>query len=115
MDGMPQLPVLETVPTAQVCCAPLTSAPLSVQDAAELSMRPKALADPLARLRPVSLLLVSETGELCTCDITEPGQPGPLARGEKTHRDVVEGHRSAVVSFRQEQLQLELVAKCDAV
>jgi ArsR family transcriptional regulator, arsenate/arsenite/antimonite-responsive transcriptional repressor len=71
MDGMPKLPVLETVPTAQVCCAPLTSAPLSAEDAAQLSMRLKALADP-ARLRLVSLLLVSENGELCTCDVTEP-------------------------------------------
>jgi ArsR family transcriptional regulator len=69
--GMPKLPVLETVPTAQACCAPLSSAPLTAEDAAQLSMRLKALADP-ARLRMVSLLLVSETGELCTCDVTEP-------------------------------------------
>ena len=34
-------------------------------------MRLKALADP-ARLRLVSLLLVSKNGELCTCDVTEP-------------------------------------------
>ena len=46
MDGMPKLPVLETVPTAQVCSAPLTSAPLSVEDAAQLSMRLKALGAP---------------------------------------------------------------------
>lgn len=70
LDGMPKLPVLETVPTAQVCSAPLTSL-LSVEDAAQLSMRLKALADP-ARLRLVSLLLASESGELCTCDVTEP-------------------------------------------
>ena len=68
---MPKLPVLETVPTAQACCAPLRSAPLSVEHAAQLSMRLKALADP-ARLRLVSLLLVSESGELCTCEVTEP-------------------------------------------
>lgn len=68
---MPKLPVLETVPTAQACCAPLSSAPLTAEDAAQLSMRLKALADP-ARLRMVSLLLLSETGELCTCDVTEP-------------------------------------------
>jgi ArsR family transcriptional regulator, arsenate/arsenite/antimonite-responsive transcriptional repressor len=70
LDGMPKLPVRETVPTAQVCSAPLTS-PLSVEDAARLSMRLKALADP-ARLRLVSLLLASESGELCTCDVTLP-------------------------------------------
>jgi ArsR family transcriptional regulator len=65
------LPVLEIVPTAEVCCNPLTAAPLSVEDADQLSRRLKALADP-ARLRLVSLLLASETGELCTCDVTEP-------------------------------------------
>jgi ArsR family transcriptional regulator, arsenate/arsenite/antimonite-responsive transcriptional repressor len=70
LDGMPKLPVLANVPTAQVCSAPLTS-PLSVEDAAQLSMRLKALADP-ARLRLVSLLLASESGELCTCDVTVP-------------------------------------------
>ena len=70
MGGVPKLPVLEPVPTAEVC-APLRSAPLSVEDATQLSMRLKALADP-ARLRLVSLLLVSENGELCTCDVTEP-------------------------------------------
>jgi ArsR family transcriptional regulator len=67
---VPKLPVLQPVPTAEVC-APLRSAPLSVEDATQLSMRLKALADP-ARLRLVSLLLVSENGELCTCDVTEP-------------------------------------------
>ena len=70
MGGVPKLPVLEPVPTAEVC-APLRSAPLSVGDATQLSVRLKALADP-ARLRLVSLLLVSENGELCTCDVTEP-------------------------------------------
>lgn len=65
---MPKLPVVETVPTAHV---PLAVALMSIEDAAELSMRLKALADP-TRLRLVSLLLLSETGELCTCDVTEP-------------------------------------------
>ena len=68
---MPKLPVLELVPTAEVCCAPLTASALSAEDAAQLSLRLKALADP-NRLRLVSLLLASETGELCTCDVTEP-------------------------------------------
>jgi len=68
---MPKLPVIEPVPTAQVCCSPLTSSPLSAQDATQLSMRLKALADP-TRLRLVSMLLSSENGELCTCDVTEP-------------------------------------------
>ena len=78
MDGMPKLPVLEVLPTAQVCCAPLTASPLSADDATQLSTRLKALADP-ARLRLVSLLLASETGELCTCDVT-----GPLGLSQPT-------------------------------
>jgi ArsR family transcriptional regulator, arsenate/arsenite/antimonite-responsive transcriptional repressor len=71
MEGMPKLPVVEPVPTAQACCSPLASALLSIEDAGQLSMRLKALADP-TRLRLVSLLLISEAGELCTCDVTEP-------------------------------------------
>ena len=92
---MPKLPVLEIVPTAQVCCAPLTASPLSVEDAAELSMRLKALADP-ARLRLVSLLLSSENGEMCTCDVTEPlglSQP-TISHHFKAHRGRA-GHRRA--------------------
>jgi len=71
MGNMPKLPVLKTVPTAQACCSPLTASPLSAEDANQLSMRLKALADP-ARLRLVSMLLSSENGELCTCEVTEP-------------------------------------------
>jgi ArsR family transcriptional regulator len=44
---------------------------LSVRDAEQLARRLKALADP-ARLRLVSLLLASPTGEECTCNLTEP-------------------------------------------
>ncbi|HEX6936714.1 MAG TPA: metalloregulator ArsR/SmtB family transcription factor [Actinomycetes bacterium] len=65
------LPVLEPVPTAAACCSPLAEAPLSVDEAQQLALRLKALADP-ARLRLVSILLASETGESCTCDLTEP-------------------------------------------
>jgi ArsR family transcriptional regulator len=72
MDGMPKpLPLLEDVPTAGACCAPLAVAPLSADEAQELAVRLKALADP-GRLRLLSLLLASETQEACTCDLTEP-------------------------------------------
>ena len=53
------------------CCAPLTQAPLSADEAAVLSTRLKALADP-ARLRLVSLLAASPGGEACVCDLTAP-------------------------------------------
>jgi ArsR family transcriptional regulator len=69
--GMPKLlPLIEPVPTADVCCTPLASAPLDPEEAADLALRFKALADP-GRLRLLSLLMASEGGESCTCDLTE--------------------------------------------
>jgi ArsR family transcriptional regulator len=57
--------------TAAPCCTPLTSAPISEHDAAELAGILKALADPV-RLRLVSLVAASASGEACACDLTEP-------------------------------------------
>jgi ArsR family transcriptional regulator len=64
-----QLPVLDR-PTAAACCAPLASAPLSVEDARSLAGQLKALADP-ARLRLLSLMMANENLEACTCDLTD--------------------------------------------
>jgi ArsR family transcriptional regulator len=64
-----QLPVLDQ-PTAEACCAPLASAPLSVDDARVLAGQLKALADP-ARLRLLSLMMAKKDFESCTCDLTE--------------------------------------------
>ena len=50
---------------------PLTEAALSAEQAEELAVRLKALADP-TRLRIVSMLLAHEGMEACTCDLTEP-------------------------------------------
>ncbi len=70
--SMPKpLPLLDPTGTAATCCAPLAEAPLSATDAQQLAARLKALADP-ARLRVLSLLLASEGGAACTCDLTEP-------------------------------------------
>lgn len=63
------LPVIQ--PPAADCCAPLTEAPLSPEQADVLARRLKALADP-ARLRLVSLLLAAPGREACTCDLVEP-------------------------------------------
>src|SRR6478752_4142009 len=63
------LPLLESSP-AVACCAPLASAPLSLDDAKVLSGQLKAIADP-ARLRLLSLMLANEDLEACTCDLTE--------------------------------------------
>jgi len=64
------LPLLDPLPAADACCAPLAAAPLSAPQAEELAVRLKAIADP-ARLRLLSLLLASDRMEACTCDLTE--------------------------------------------
>jgi ArsR family transcriptional regulator len=72
------LPLLEPVPSADVCCTPLTSAPLSAGEAEELAVRLKAIADPV-RLRVLSIILASEGMQACTCDLT-----GPLGLSQPT-------------------------------
>lgn len=57
----------QTIP----CCAPLMDSPLTDDDAHILSDLLKALADPV-RLRLVSFIAASETGEACACDLTAP-------------------------------------------
>jgi ArsR family transcriptional regulator len=52
-----------------VCCPSVTAAPLSEADAVDLARVLSALADPV-RLRLLSL--ISEAGEICSCDLTEP-------------------------------------------
>lgn len=50
------------------CCAPLTEAPLVVEQAESMARMFKALADPV-RLRLLSLI-TSADGEVCVCDLT---------------------------------------------
>jgi ArsR family transcriptional regulator len=64
--------------TGALCCTPLTDAPLSQDDARTLAAQLKALADP-GRLRLLSMLMASETGSACTCDLT-----GPLGLSQPT-------------------------------
>ncbi len=66
-----QLPVLDPLPSAAACCAPLVQAPLTAEEATELAARLKAIADP-TRLRLLSLMLARPALEACTCDLTEP-------------------------------------------
>lgn len=54
------LPVIDT--TAPVCCAPVAAGPLSDDDALEIALRLKALADPV-RVKIVSYLFSSTAGE----------------------------------------------------
>jgi ArsR family transcriptional regulator, arsenate/arsenite/antimonite-responsive transcriptional repressor len=53
------------------CCAPLDAGRLSVKDAGTLARQLKVLADPV-RLRMLSILLDSDYGEACTCDLVGP-------------------------------------------
>src|SRR3981189_1192767 len=48
--------------TSPVCCAPVAAGPMSDQDALEVALRLKALADP-ARVKIMSLLFSSSAGE----------------------------------------------------
>jgi ArsR family transcriptional regulator len=56
---------------ASLCCEPQPTRPvLATDDALELASILKALADPI-RLRLVSLIRASPTGEVCACDLPE--------------------------------------------
>src|SRR5262245_23303460 len=63
-----ELPVDEPV---EPCCTPLDAGRLSVKDAGALARQLKVLADP-ARLRMLSILLDSDDGQACTCDLVGP-------------------------------------------
>ena len=54
------LPVIDT--SAPVCCAPVAAGPMSDEDALQIALRLKALADPV-RVKVVSYLFSSSTGE----------------------------------------------------
>ena len=65
LGSMPKpLPVVDT--RGPICCSPVAAAPLSEEDALEVALRLKALADPV-RVRLMSLLLAAD--EVCTCDL----------------------------------------------
>jgi len=107
MGAMPRpLPLLDPVPTADTCCAPLADAPLAADEAVELASRLKALADP-GRLRLVSLLLASEDQQACTCDLTEPlglSQPTVSHHLKKlAEAGIVTGERRGVWTYYRVQ------------
>ena len=63
------LTVLSPAETA-ACCAPLSAAPLSMEQAEQVAPLLKALADPV-RLRLMSLVASREDGEACVCDLND--------------------------------------------
>lgn len=59
--GMPKaLPMIDV--SAPVCCAPVASGPMSDDDALQVALRLKALADPV-RVKIMSMLFSSAAGE----------------------------------------------------
>jgi ArsR family transcriptional regulator, arsenate/arsenite/antimonite-responsive transcriptional repressor len=68
MTSTRALPLLDQ---AEPCCEPLAAGRLDVDQATDLARRLKVLADP-TRLRVLSMLLDSQRGEACTCDLVEP-------------------------------------------
>ena len=63
------LTVLSPAETA-ACCAPLSAAPLTMEQAEQVAPLLKALADPV-RLRLLSLVASREGGEACVCDLND--------------------------------------------
>jgi ArsR family transcriptional regulator, arsenate/arsenite/antimonite-responsive transcriptional repressor len=63
------LPLVETA--TDTCCEPIGAGRIDAEQATDLARRLKVLADP-TRLRLLSMLLDSERGEACTCDLVEP-------------------------------------------
>ena len=63
-----RLPLLTA---AEACCSTLTGGALEAEQAEQLARMFKALGDP-TRVRLLSLIAASETGEACVCDLTAP-------------------------------------------
>ena len=61
------LTVISTADPA-ACCSPLTSQPLTMDQAEQVAPLLKALADPV-RLRLMSLVASHDGGEACICDL----------------------------------------------
>jgi ArsR family transcriptional regulator len=64
------IPLTVISPAETACCAPLTAAPLSMEQAGQVAPLLKALADPV-RLRLMSLVASHEGGEACVCDLND--------------------------------------------
>lgn len=107
---MPKLlPVVDV--SAPICCAPLAAGPMSIEDAVELALRLKALADP-TRIRMMSLLMADLTGEMAASDLASAvGVSGGTATHHLTQlrgAGLVTSERRGVNNFyRAEPANLE--------
>lgn len=72
LDGTPSNPdIITTPPPVDHCGPPLSAKPLPRDDADRLAETLKAIAHP-ARLQLLSLIMASENGEACVCDLVAP-------------------------------------------
>jgi len=60
------LPMIDV--SAPICCAPLAAGPMSADDAVELALRLKALADPI-RIQMMSLLMGDTLREVAASEL----------------------------------------------
>ncbi len=67
---MPNFLTVVSPAESAACCAPLTAAPLTVEQAEQVAPLLKALADPV-RLRLMSLIASHEGSEACVCDLND--------------------------------------------
>jgi ArsR family transcriptional regulator len=65
---MKSVDAVEVNSEPDLCCAPLLRSAIDEEQAAELAEVLKALADPV-RLRLVSIVATTESGEICACDL----------------------------------------------
>jgi ArsR family transcriptional regulator len=61
--------LLPVVTDAEPCCAPISEAPITPAEAADLAAAFKALGDPV-RLQLLSMIASHAGGEVCVCDLT---------------------------------------------
>jgi ArsR family transcriptional regulator len=65
---MKSVDAVDVTPEPDRCCAPLLRSAIDEEQAAELAEVLKALADPV-RLRLVSIVATTGSGEVCACDL----------------------------------------------
>lgn len=58
-------------PEESACCGSVTEGTVDADQAEQIARVFKALGDP-TRVRLLSLIAASETGEMCICDLTDP-------------------------------------------
>ncbi len=103
MDSVPKtLPLVDI--SAPVCCAPVAAGPMTDDDALQVALRLKALADP-ARVKIMSLLFGAAAGEANSGDLA-----GALGLTESTvshhlsqlrRAGLVESHRRGMNAYHR--------------